>query len=142
MVGGGFYPSIDDADRFRGSIPRLPLTKPDRVKRKLRPGKPTRSGGINRKGNAMLNDRDSEVARLAIGNAAEMCRQHFQELCGEWTLPSILYRPSLSLDGDKWIALYGENIQEGVVGIGDSPIAAMHAFDLAWCEKVKATGSN
>lgn len=44
MVGGEVLQF--NADRFRGSIPRLPLTKPDRVKRKFRPGKPTRSGGI------------------------------------------------------------------------------------------------
>jgi hypothetical protein len=32
---------------------------------------------------------------------------------------------SLSLDGDQWLALLGENIQEGICGFGDSPKAAL-----------------
>jgi hypothetical protein len=46
-------------------------------------------------------------------------------------------RPALSLDGNKWIALYGENLQEGVVGIGDSPAEAMRDFDRAWVTSVR-----
>lgn len=49
--------------------------------------------------------------------------------------PSVLYRPKLSLDGNQWIAIYGDNIQEGVVGCGDSPAAAMLDFDSAWNRK-------
>lgn len=29
------------------------------------------------------------------------------------------------LDGNKWCALYGENLQEGLAGFGDSPIMAI-----------------
>lgn len=46
--------------------------------------------------------------------------------------PSVLYRPSLYPDGDQWCALYGANLQEGVAGFGDTPAAAMAAFDVAW----------
>lgn len=46
--------------------------------------------------------------------------------------PSFMLRPSISLDGDKWCVLYGENIQDGVAGFGDTPEKAMSAFDLAW----------
>jgi len=28
-------------------------------------------------------------------------------------------------DGDQWCALVGDNIQSGLVGFGDSPIAAL-----------------
>ena len=31
-----------------------------------------------------------------------------------------------------WIALYGENLQTGVVGCGATPAEAMNEFDLAW----------
>jgi len=48
------------------------------------------------------------------------------------SLPSVLYRPTLSRDGNQWCALYGENIQEGVCGFGDSPELAMQDFDRAW----------
>lgn len=44
---------------------------------------------------------------------------------------SILLRPRLFIDGDKWCALHGENIQDGVAGFGDTPHEAMQAFDAA-----------
>ena len=50
--------------------------------------------------------------------------------------PSVLFRPSLSLDGAQWCALYGANIQDGVAGLGESPDAAMRAFDRAWGAKL------
>lgn len=50
--------------------------------------------------------------------------------------PSVLMRPVLTLDGNKWIALYGENLQEGVAGCGDSPAEAMSDFDVNWYKKL------
>lgn len=50
--------------------------------------------------------------------------------------PCVLYRPSLSIDGNKWCALYGDNLQDGVAGFGDSPELAMMAFNKAWSEKL------
>jgi len=47
----------------------------------------------------------------------------------EMTRPSVLFRPNLSLDGNKWCALLGENLQEGCAGFGDSPSLAMEDFD-------------
>lgn len=46
--------------------------------------------------------------------------------------PSAVYRPTLMADGDKWCALYGEDLQSGVAGFGDTPAEAMYAFDVAW----------
>lgn len=46
--------------------------------------------------------------------------------------PSVLYRPNLTKDGNRWCALYGDNIQDGCAGFGDTPSAAMLAFDTAW----------
>jgi hypothetical protein len=31
-----------------------------------------------------------------------------------------------------WCALFGDNLQEGVVGFGETPAKAMYAFDTAW----------
>ena len=50
--------------------------------------------------------------------------------------PSVLHRPYLSRDGNQWLALYGENIQEGVCAFGDSPQEAMYNFDLEWIKKI------
>ena len=46
--------------------------------------------------------------------------------------PSVLYRPILRIDGNQWCALYGENIQDGVAGFGNSPYLAMSDFDKKW----------
>ncbi len=46
--------------------------------------------------------------------------------------PSAIYRPVLSKDGDQWCALYGEDLQMGCAGFGDTPEKAMAAFDKAW----------
>jgi hypothetical protein len=49
---------------------------------------------------------------------------------------SFMLRPRLSIDGNQWCALYGENLQDGVAGFGDSPEAAYDAFDKAWVAKL------
>lgn len=49
--------------------------------------------------------------------------------------PSAIYRPSISIDGNQWCALYGDDIQNGVAGFGDTPAAAMRDFDEVWNTK-------
>jgi len=46
--------------------------------------------------------------------------------------PHVLMRPKIYMDGDSWCALYGENIQDGVCGFGDSPEKAALSFDKKW----------
>ena len=46
--------------------------------------------------------------------------------------PSRFLRPEIKLDGNQWCAMIGENIQEGVVGFGDTPEKASAAFDEDW----------
>jgi len=61
-------------------------------------------------------------------NAAEMaCQTEFQR-----QRPCVLFRPAIGIDGNQWYALYGENLQDGVAGFGNSPAEAMEAFDKAW----------
>lgn len=81
-----------------------------------------------------MNDQDSNMA-------ANSMIHEFQEQMATvrdfMTEPSVLYRPTLSIDGDKWCALYGENLQDGVAGFGDSPYAAMCDFNCAWHAKLQ-----
>lgn len=51
--------------------------------------------------------------------------------------PSAIYRPALYIDGDKWCALYGANIHDGVAGFGDSPAEAMADFNAAWTKSLR-----
>lgn len=46
--------------------------------------------------------------------------------------PCVVFKPTLSLDGNMWCALFGDNLQEGVAGFGETPSKAMYAFDAAW----------
>lgn len=59
-------------------------------------------------------------------------------ICEYWTLPSTLFRPKLSIDGDQWCALYGDNLQEGVAGFGDTPAKAIQDFDKRWMHQKAA----
>ncbi len=43
--------------------------------------------------------------------------------------PSVLYKPKIYIDGSQWCVLYGDDIQNGIAGFGDSPQKAMHDFD-------------
>lgn len=43
---------------------------------------------------------------------------------------------SIRIDGNKWCVLYGDNLQDGVAGFGDSPELASWDFDRAWCAKL------
>lgn len=46
--------------------------------------------------------------------------------------PHVLMRPHLAKDGNMWSFLYGDNIQEGVCGFGETVEAAAADFDKNW----------
>lgn len=76
----------------------------------------------------------ADAARNAfdVSHQVAIIQQEFCIAAGEMQRPSVVYRPSLSIDGTKWCALYGENIVEGVAAFGDTPDEAMRNFDQAW----------
>lgn len=79
----------------------------------------------------------------AFGNASHVIAcvgQEFTTAAHELQLPSAVFRPSLSIDGGQWCALYGANLQDGVAGFGDSPAKAMEDFDKAWRKSLEKTG--
>lgn len=53
------------------------------------------------------------------------------------TAPHVYMRPALSIDGDRWCATYGANMQDGVVGFGPSPAEAMADFDTNWHKRLE-----
>ena len=85
----------------------------------------------------VMDEEWSRVAANAICFSVSMVQENFRELAAQMQSPSVVYRPTLLKDGDKWIALYGEDLQVGCVGIGDSPALAMRDFDRAFEEKIK-----
>ena len=83
-----------------------------------------------------MNSQDSHMAMSSITHWAEMTAENvrlcFTELVSEQMRPSVTMRPAISIDGNQWCALYGEDLQRGVAGFGDSPEQAMLAFDREW----------
>ena len=61
-----------------------------------------------------------------------MMQESFRAALAQYECPSVLYRPTLVPDGNKWCALYGPNLMEGVSGFGDTPQEAMGDFDNNW----------
>lgn len=72
------------------------------------------------------------IMDCGIGHAADMARESIRMAASEYERPSVVFRPSLFPDGNQWCALYGEDLATGVAGFGDTPAAAMWAFDNAW----------
>jgi hypothetical protein len=46
--------------------------------------------------------------------------------------PSAVRRPRLFVRGELWIALLGPSLEEGIVGIGPTVLAALRAFDAQY----------
>ena len=51
--------------------------------------------------------------------------------------PFMMLKPSIFIEGNQWCVLYGDNIQDGVAGFGDSPEMAAWDFDKAWTSKLQ-----
>ena len=66
----------------------------------------------------------------------------FSRAAHEMQCPSAIYRPAISRDGDQWCALYGDDLQSGVCGFGDSPAAAMADFDAEWVKRIAQKGAD
>lgn len=71
--------------------------------------------------------------RLARENEIMACRH---SAAAEMETPHYLYRPRIFLDGNRWCALLGDDIQTGICGFGASPHDACVRFDKAWYEKI------
>ena len=76
-----------------------------------------------------MNDEYSSMAATGMIHATE---SNFRQIADCMTEPSVMYRPSLSIDGNQWCALYGEDLQGGVAGFGISPQHAMWDFNKNW----------
>jgi len=78
------------------------------------------------------------VRDMSIPHYFEMTMHAAQQTIGsleQWYMaPSAIYRPAISIDGNQWCALYGDDLQCGVAGFGDTPELAMADFDKNWRE--------
>lgn len=78
----------------------------------------------------------AETVELEVIHCAHQIRQRIDdctvELARAWQAPHLIYKATLTKDGDQWCWLYGENLQEGIAGFGDTPARAAVEFDRAW----------
>jgi hypothetical protein len=72
----------------------------------------------------------------AYDHEASGIRYHAAIEQSEHNLFAVL-KPSIKLDGNKWCVLYGDNIQDGVAGFGESPYAAVLDFNRNWYKKIE-----
>ena len=79
-----------------------------------------------------MNSEDSNMAANAICFAADMVKQEWMYAANMSANPSVLFKPSIYPDGNMWCALYGEDLQSGVAGFGETPAKAMENFDHNW----------
>ena len=88
--------------------------------------------------NQVLDNEWQQHLVSSVAHWAEMARESIREAACENARPSAVFKPRLSIDGNQWCALYGENLQEGVAGFGASPEDAMWDFDRMWRAKLPA----
>lgn len=67
----------------------------------------------------------------SLDDLAEESRRNAAILAEEFTLVATL-KPRIFIDGNQWCVLWGENLQDGVAGFGDTPRLAVYAFNKEW----------
>ena len=72
-----------------------------------------------------MNSDDSYLSRNEIVLQAMLTGEEMRR-------PSVLFRPTLSLDGNQYCALYGDNLMEGCAGFGATAQESMADFDRNW----------
>jgi len=87
-------------------------------------------------------ERANLTAASLLGEANMFKRQRAEEELLQSQRPSTEYPPKLSIDGDMWCALYGENLQDGVAGFGRSPREALADFDEQWVKNLEPKDDN
>lgn len=81
---------------------------------------------------------EQSIRDMNLPHYVERAMHSVAESIGEYAEPSSIFRPVLSIDGNQWCALYGDNLQDGVAGFGDSPALAMRNFNKNWHAKLPA----
>ncbi len=71
----------------------------------------------------------------AAATLRDAAQESYAAAC-ELRRPCVQFKPRLFIDASRWCALFGENLQDGVAGFGESPDAAMWDFDRSWHVKL------
>lgn len=69
---------------------------------------------------------------IDVSNDMYIIRTAICEAAALQSRPSVVFRPKVSLDGNMYCLLFGENLMEGVAGFGETMEAAARDFDKNW----------
>lgn len=75
---------------------------------------------------------ESDYWQMRLNEEIHQIQIYYEDIGYAAIRPSTIYKPRLSIDGDMWCALYGDNLQDGVAGFGKSPSKAFEDFDKSW----------
>ena len=75
----------------------------------------------------------ADIARNAfdISWQIDAVKSEFLAVAHEMQRPSAIFKPTLTQDGNAWLAILGD-LPTGVVGCGNTPAEAMIDFDRVW----------
>lgn len=76
--------------------------------------------------------RDVAFQQFDISQMKAILQQDFCIAAQEMARPSVLFKPALSIDGDMWCALLGDDLVSGLAAYGKTPYEAMQNFDQAF----------
>ena len=76
------------------------------------------------------------VLRECFGMADHRIQCAMEDIKYEYCRPCYVLKPKISIDGDQWCALYGQNLQDGIAGFGDSVAEAFSDFDKNYRAKL------
>lgn len=96
--------------------------------------------------NSILNEHDSNTLMNSINHYEFL--QHQEKLNYHITKNQLVFIETFNIkpykDGNQWCVILGENIQEGIVGFGNSPFEAIVNFNNNMYQSLKQSneGSN
>jgi hypothetical protein len=85
----------------------------------------------------MLNEDESKYLAGRLSQQADIEHQERMNLIIEHQEMNLfnMLRPSVSQDGDQFCVLYGEDLQSGIAGFGDTIRLAIYDFNKRFNEK-------
>jgi len=83
---------------------------------------------------------DNDKQMMIVDSVTHSFRMACAEIVQEHTSYHATLRPRLFIDGNQWCALYGENLQDGVAGFGDTPSKALRDFNSAMYRSLNTQG--
>lgn len=77
------------------------------------------------------------MTELSFGQQERLTERLMQTAveAAEYNLVATLH-PSITIDGDKWCVLYGQDLMTGIAGFGETPYLAVLDFNRNWHCKV------